>query len=155
MNYFRSTAAVLLLLASLGGGIAAPLPSQLKNASIIEEHNARERLKEVQKHQPNIQAPGSDKLKEAIVQYNAPQARYEALRFELKQVVFTPKSQLISESRLKEITSKYLHKNISFNDVQRLRVDIINEYQKLGYSLSTVNIPAQKIVSSKLTIELI
>ena len=155
MNYFRKTALGVLLLGSLNGGIAAPLPSQLKNASIIEERSARERLKEVQKHKPNVQAPASDKLKEAIVQYNAPQARYEALKFELKQVVFIPKSQLISEPRLNEIVSKYLHKNISFNDVQRLRVDIINEYQKLGYSLSTANVPAQKILNDKLTIELI
>ena len=155
MNDFRKTAVGVLLLGSLSGGIAAPLPSQLKNASIIEERSARERLQELQKHKPNVQAPASDKLKEAIVQYNAPQARYEALKFELNQVVFTPKSQLISEPRLNEIVSKYLHKNISFNDVQRLRVDIINEYQKLGYSLSTANVPAQKIVNDKLTIELI
>lgn len=155
MNYFRSTVAGLLLIASLGELIAAPIPSQLKNASIIEEHSARKRLKEVQKHKPNVQVPASDKLKEAIVQYNAPQARFEAIRFKLKDIVFTPKSQLISESRLEEIASKYLHKDISFNDVQRLRVDIINEYQQLGYTLSTVNIPAQKIVNNKLTVELI
>lgn len=155
MNHFRNTAAGLFLFCSLSGGSAAPVPPQLKNAHIVEEHSTRERLKEAQKHQPKPQVQASNKLKEAIVKYNAPQARFEAIRFELKEVVFSPKSQLISESRLKELTSKYLNKNISFNDVQRLRVDIINEYQQLGYSLSTVNIPAQKIIGNKLTIELI
>ena len=48
MNDFRKTAVGVLLLGSLSGGIAAPLPSQLKNASIIEERSARERLKELQ-----------------------------------------------------------------------------------------------------------
>lgn len=158
MNYFRSIGASLLVVHSLTGVSTGQVRGQLnnaQNAQILEDRNSRQRLKDIQKNLPKVEATAGNKLKEAIINYNAPNKDLEAIKFKLKAINFTPKSQLISELRLKQLTSKYLQKSISFNDIQRLRVDIINEYQKLGYTLSTVNIPAQKLIDNKLKMELI
>jgi len=145
----------LLWLYSMSGFSSGQVVEQLRNTHIVEELDSRKKLKEIKKNLPKAEVTADDKLKEAIINYNAPNKDYEAVKFELKAINFEPKSELITESRLKQIASKYLHKSISFNDIQRLRVDVINEYQELGYTLSTVNIPAQKFINSTLKLELI
>ena len=155
MTQFKNIGVALPWFAFLATSVAEPVAPQLKNAHIVEEHSSRERLKEVQKNLPQAKAPKGDKLKEAIVKYNSPRQEHETTKFKLRAVEFTPKSSLLSQERLDQLASKYLNRDITFNDVQRLRIDIINEYQQSGYILSTVNIPAQKLFNNTLTLELL
>ncbi|GEM_PF-3889025 len=141
--------------ALLGFVVIAAVDEFAKNAHIIEERASIEELEKIQREASPRKESVEGKLKEAVVNYKTPDKKIGGVKFKLSSIHFSPESQLISKVRLKELSNKYLNSQITFDDLQHLRIDIINEYQKMGYTLSSVNLPAQKLTNNKLTIQLI
>lgn len=67
------------------------------------------------------------------------------IKFELKKIVFSKKSEVLLEDELKEIVEKYEGKKISVNDLHTI-VNNINElYYKKGYIVCKAGLPPQTI----------
>jgi len=125
------------------------------NATALIERQGQDAMETAQAGLDQKPESATEALKSSAINYQQPSEQAEAVKFTLKAINYEPASQLIPAQRLSQITARYTNRPISFNDLQRLRVDLINVYHELGYTLSIAAIPPQRLENQTLRIQLV
>ena len=140
---------------SLNAVAALPIGSQLPGAqqqrSIETERRNKqdERLLEKKKipEKPTVDTQQVEPAKPEISELTGP-------RFELKAINFTD-SDVFSDDELAAFTKDYIGRDVTFSELQRLVADLNAEYYERGFITAQAVIPAQKLKSGILDVNLI
>ena len=140
---------------SLNAVAALPIGSQLPGAqqqrSIETERRIKqdERLLEKKKtpEKPTVDTQQVEPAKPEVTELTGP-------RFELKAINFTD-SDVFSDDELATFTKNYVGRDVTFSELQRLVADLNAEYYERGFITAQAVIPAQKLKSGILEVNLI
>jgi hemolysin activation/secretion protein len=122
-------------------------PGAIQQRQIDEEHRRREDEREQRK-------TDVEPLKRPVEAAPAVQAGQEAVRFFVRQIVFS-KSEILSEEELNSLAKDYLNRESSLAELQALAVRINELYRSKGVVTAQAVIPPQDVTTGIIHIRLV
>ncbi len=134
-----------------GQGSETPVPpSQLDPGQLQQEQRRQlERLEEQQRRERRDTEEAVIEIPEAVTPDTEPD-----LDFTLQGVRFT-ESELLEDAALAEVAERYVGRDVTFRDIQRLIEDVNRLYRLEGYITAQAFLPPQEIRDGVLTILLV